>query len=204
MTLTTGGENATLVNGFNVTAGTPRLTAVSPGFAQQGQSLNVTVAGLFTAFVNSTTTADFGAGIAVNSVSVTSATTATVSLSISPLAAVRQPHRDADHRGAVDLIAGYGSFFAVTPGNAAIGQVTPRPGRQAESLTVTITGANTHVASGSTIVSFGTDITVTSLLVTSPTSATANLSISPLATLGARAVTATTLGDTRRRRTRSR
>ena len=57
MTLTTDGENATLANGFNVTAGTPRLTAVSPASGQQGQSLNVTVTGLFTSFANGTTTA---------------------------------------------------------------------------------------------------------------------------------------------------
>ncbi len=104
VTLTTDGENATLANGFNITAGTPRLTSVSPGSAQQGQTLDVTVTGLFTAFVNSTTTADFGSGITVNSVSVASATTATVNLSISPLATVGNRTVSADDRRAVGLV----------------------------------------------------------------------------------------------------
>ena len=96
--------------------------------------------GLFTAFVNNTTTADFGSGITVNSVSVASATTATVNLSISPLATVgnRTVTLTTGAQSASSLDAG--SFFAVTAGNAAIGQVAPSTGRQAESLTVTITG----------------------------------------------------------------
>ena len=76
VTLTTDGENATLLNGFNVIAGTPRVAQVLPASGQQGSTLSVAVTGQFTNFVNGTTTADFGAGITVNTVTVTSPTTA--------------------------------------------------------------------------------------------------------------------------------
>ena len=194
--LTTDGENAvSAANAFGILPGTPRLTALSPASGQQGQTLNVAVTGLFTAFVNGTTTADFGAGITVNSVNVTSATAATVNISISPLAspANRTVTLTTGAQSASSLDAG--SFFAVTAGSAAIAQVTPSSGRQAEGLSLTIAGSNTHFANGSTVLSFGNDITVTSVLVTSPTSLTADISISQFATLGAHAVTATTLGE---------
>ena len=173
----------------------PRLVAVSPVSGQQGQSLNVTVTGQFTSFVNGTTTADFGAGVTVNSVTVTSATTATVNISISPLASPgsRTITMTTGGQSASSLSAG--SFFDVTPSAAAIAQISPASGRQAENLSVTITGINTHFANGSTNIAVGNGITVTSVLVTSPTAVTANLSISPSAALGARAVTATTLGE---------
>ena len=133
VTLTTGGENAALVNGFNVIAGTARVTAVTPASGLQGQTLNVAVTGQFTAFVNGTTTASFGPGITVNSVTVSSATTAT-----------RQRHdrRPRRHRQrTVTLTTGAqiasslagGSFFSVTRGPAAITGISPASGRQAES-----------------------------------------------------------------------
>ena len=75
--LTTDGENAvSAANAFGILPGTPRLTALSPASGQQGQTLSLAVTGLFTGFVNGTTTADFGAGITVNTVTVTSTTAA--------------------------------------------------------------------------------------------------------------------------------
>ncbi len=126
---------------------------------------------------------------------VTSTTVATVNIAISPLAAVgnRTVTLTTGAQSASSLDAG--SFFAVTAGNAAVAQVSPSSGRQAENLTVTVTGTNTHLANGSTVMSFGGDITVTSVLVNSPTSATVNISVSPSASLGAHTVTATTLGE---------
>ena len=196
VSLTTDGENAvSAANAFAILPGTPRLTALSPASGQQGQTLSLAVTGLFTGFVNGTTTANFGAGITVNSVTVTSTTVATVNIAISPLAAVgnRTVTLTTGAQSASSLDAG--SFFAVTAGNAAVAQVSPSSGRQAENLTVTVTGTNTHLANGSTVMSFGGDITVTSVLVNSPTSATVNISVSPSASLGAHTVTATTLGE---------
>src|SRR5207237_7506023 len=71
MTLTTGTEVETFANAFTVAAGTPVLQTVNPGSGQQGQqSLSVNLTGQFTHFVQGTTTASFGAGITVVSLTV--------------------------------------------------------------------------------------------------------------------------------------
>ena len=194
--LITEGENAaSAVNAFGILPGTARLATVSPGSGQQGQTLSVAVVGQFTSFVNGTTTASFGPGITVNAVNVTSTTTANVNVTISALADVGSRTVTLTTGGQIASSLAAGSFFNVTRDTAAIAQVNPTNGRQAESLSVTITGANTHFASGSTIFSFGSGITVTSALVTSPTSATLNIAIAVGAEPGARIVTATTLGE---------
>src|SRR5204862_211565 len=83
VTLTTGTEVVTLTNGFTVAAGTPVLQTVNPGSGQQGQqNLSVNLTGQFTHFVQGTTTASFGAGITVVSLTVNSATAATTVVNI--------------------------------------------------------------------------------------------------------------------------
>ncbi len=175
-------------------AGQPALSSASPASGQQGTSLSVAVTGQFTGFINGTTTADFGAGITVTGVTVTSATAATVNVTISPLAAVG--NRTVTLTTGNEIASSTaGSFFTVTAGSATIASVSPASGRQSESLSLTITGTNTHFASGSTIVSLGGDISVTSLVINSPTSLTVGITIGQFATLGARDVTATTIGE---------
>ncbi len=82
--VTTGGEVAGVVNGFTVTPAppTPLLTLVVPNKGQPGANLRVTVKGQFTHFVPGVTTASFGAGITVNSTTVTDGTHATANLTI--------------------------------------------------------------------------------------------------------------------------
>src|SRR5207247_11242620 len=71
VTLTTGPHYTTLSRSFTVAAGTPVLQTVNPGSGQQGQqNLNVNLTGQFTHFVQGTTTASFGAGISVVSLTV--------------------------------------------------------------------------------------------------------------------------------------
>src|SRR5277367_5836219 len=72
---------------FGTTAGTPILTSLSPSSGQQGQqNLSVTITGKFTHWVQGTTTASFGSGITVNSLTVNSATSAKAGISISSTA----------------------------------------------------------------------------------------------------------------------
>ncbi len=195
VTLTTGGENAALVNGFNVIAGTARVTAVTPASGLQGQTLNVAVTGQFTAFVNGTTTASFGPGITVNSVTVSTATTATVNVTIGALADIGSRTVTLTTGAQIASSFAGGSFFSVARGPAAIAGISPASVRQAESASVTVTGTATNFASGSTSFNFGGGINVTSAQFNSPTSATLNIAVSAGAALGARTVTATTLGE---------
>jgi hypothetical protein len=64
------------------------ITSVTPNNGTQGQNLPVTVTDLNTHFVQGTTTADFGSGIIVNSVVVTSAVSMTANISIAGNAVV--------------------------------------------------------------------------------------------------------------------
>src|SRR5208337_560187 len=82
--------------------------------------------------------------------------------------------------------------FMVTNGTAAIIQLNPNSGLQGQTLNVAITGQYTHFAQGVSTASFGAGITVNSLTVADATDATANITISPTATPGARTVTVTT------------
>ena len=76
-----------------------------------------------------------------------------------------------------------------------LASVQPTTGAQGQTLSVTVTGQYTNFVQGNTTASFGAGITVNSVTVTSPASATVNVSVALQATLGARAVTMTTGGE---------
>jgi hypothetical protein len=81
--LSTGAKTDTLSNGFTVTSGTPVLLSATPNSAPQGQqNLSVTLTGQYTHWVQGTTTAGFGTGISVTSLTVNSATSATAVLNL--------------------------------------------------------------------------------------------------------------------------
>lgn len=72
----------------SVQGGIPALVSVSPNAGHQGQqSLSVTITGQFTQFAQGATTANFGAGVTVASLTVTGLNNATAVLNIDPAAA---------------------------------------------------------------------------------------------------------------------
>lgn len=191
VTLTTGTEVATLINGFTVTPGTPVLLSAAPNNGQQGQqSLSVAITGQFTHWVQGTTTASFGAGITVASLTVASATSATAVLNIAPTAAVGSQNVIlTTGTEVVTLVNGF-SISAATP---VLSSVAPNSGQQGQQgLPVTITGQYTHFVQGTTTASFGAGITVVSLTIGSATSATAVVNIASSATIGSQNVVLTT------------
>jgi uncharacterized repeat protein (TIGR01451 family) len=187
VTLTTSGETATLAGGFAVTAGVPVITAVNPSSGQQGkQSLSVAISGAFTHFVAGTTTASFGAGITVSSLTVASATSATAVINIDPSAAAGARNVTLSTGSEIAALTG---GFTVTPGTPVLTQVNPNTGAVGQQgLSVVVTGQFTHFVQGSTSASFGGGVGVVSLTVTSPTSFTAVLNISTGATPGPQTV----------------
>ncbi len=68
-------------------AGMPRIVSVSPASGAPGQTMDVSMVGDTTAFVNGVSVASFGADITVNSTTVISATTVTANITISSAAA---------------------------------------------------------------------------------------------------------------------
>ena len=94
-------SGVTLTSSFDTSPGTailiqpgPQLLSVTPATARAAQTLDVTISGISTTFVNGTTQASFGAGVSVNgaaaggagTVSVTNGQTAVAHLVIDPAA----------------------------------------------------------------------------------------------------------------------
>ena len=64
----------------------PQILSVAPATGTPGQTESVTITAAYTNFVQGSTTANFGAGITVGTIAVSSATTLTAQLTISPTA----------------------------------------------------------------------------------------------------------------------
>jgi RHS repeat-associated protein len=194
----TGSEVATAADPYMVTA----LASISPSTGQQGQqNLSVTLTGQFTNWVSgvprgSVTQASFGAGITVTSLTVNSPTSMTAVLNIDPSApAGPRPLTITNNVTGCDTQT-FSSGFTVTAGAPILESVNPNSGQQGQqNLSVVLTGNGTNWLQGTTTVSFGTGITVASLTVNSPSSATAVLNISASAAVGPQTVTITTGGE---------
>jgi hypothetical protein len=191
ITVTTGTEVVTLVDGFMVTAGAPILVTVKPNTGQQAQqNLRVDLTGQFTNWVQGVTTASFGAGITVNSLTISSATSATAVLSIDPAATLGA--RNVMLATNAEVVA-LNDGFTVLPGTPTLTNVNPNAGQPGQqNLSVSLTGQFTHWVQGTSTASFGAGITVASLTVNSATTATAVLNIDAAAATGVRTVTVTT------------
>ena len=85
--------------------------------------------------------------------------------------------------------------LCVSPGAAAIATVSPNAGPQGSTLTVQVTGSNTHFVQGITTASFGAGIATSNVVVTGPTTASVDLAVSTQAASGFRTATFTTLGE---------
>ncbi len=197
VTVTTGGETASLASGFTVTSpcaatqGTNLSllpNAVTPSQGVRGeQNMTIRIRGA-AGLVQGVTRADFGPEITVNSVTVTTANDAEVNISIPSTAHVTQQN-----------------FTLTTANNSARGQFEVLDGGSKHLFTLStataqcnfvgafpIGGQNTNFAQGITTVDFGPDITVENVTVTNSANLTAQLYIPPGATPGARTVTVTT------------
>ena len=200
VSLTTGGEVASIgvtgtgTVGFQVTPGNAIISVVSPPTGHQGdQNLSIALTGEYTHFVNGTSTASFGAGITVNSLTVSDATDAVANITISSSATIGSRNVTVTTGGETATRIG---GFSVLAGVPALVSVTPSSDGTGHTLNVTIVGQFTAFQSGSSTVSMGAGITVNSITNVTAAQLTANISIDPNATLGARDVSVTTSGST--------
>jgi hypothetical protein len=186
-TLRTSGETASLGNAFIVRPTTPTLNGASPVSGQQGQSLTVHLIGQYTNWSQGTTTVTFGEGITVGNVIVSNATTLDATITIGSLALVGGRTVTVTTGGEVVSA----NVFGVVASGAIITQATPQSGNQGQDIVLTITGQNTHWEQGLTQFAMsgaGGDIKINYVLINGSTSATAGITISPTATLGARSI----------------
>jgi hypothetical protein len=132
------------------------LTSATPGSGQQGATLNVALVGVSTNFAQGTTTASFGAGITVNTVTVGDATHATANITIAVGAATGARNVTATTGGEVVTLP---NGFSVTPQVPA--SLTLNPGASGQGaqvttpfatpLSVTVKDAFNNAVSGVTV-----------------------------------------------------
>jgi len=128
--LATNAEVVTLNNAFTVNTGMPVVAQVNPNTGLQGQqNESLTITGMFTHWVQNTTTAMFsGTGVSVVSVTVNSATSATVVINIDPAAAATARNVTMTTNAEVVTL---NNGFTVINGTPAITQVNPTPASRA-------------------------------------------------------------------------
>ena len=162
VTVSTGGEIATLNNSVTVTGATPYLISVAPSSGVQGQTLDVILTGnayttfapgVYTPPFNGPINADFTGEITVNKITVSSASSVDVNITISPNANVGGiiATLTQNPSGGATLFQ-FG--FSVTPSSASITNVTPTCVPQGGQLTLSVTGFNTLWVQGTTMAAF--------------------------------------------------
>ncbi|MDF1563838.1 MAG: lamin tail domain-containing protein [Deltaproteobacteria bacterium] len=167
----------------------PRVEAVNPATGNQGQTLGVTLSGLYTDFLAAAPSVDFGPDITVSNVSALGATTLTATLDIGPFATLGP--RGVTVTTGAEVAPSAAPVFEVLP-RPAIVTVTPATAFQGDTLYVTLEGINTSWLAGISTASFGAGVTVRSLTVNGPASAVAQIAIDPAASPGSRDVAVTT------------
>ncbi len=194
VTLTTGGEVATILGGFTVTTGSPQISAVNPPTGNQGETnQNVTITGLFTSFVNGTSVASFGSDITVNSTTVTGPTLAVANITISNTAALGSRNVTVNTSGQIASITG---GFTVLAGIPALTTVSPTMGQAGTTVNLVVNGAFTTFQQGFTSVSLGDGIVTNFVTVNSTTQLTANITVPSNASVGNTYVSVTANGQT--------
>jgi hypothetical protein len=119
------------------------ISTVTPAIGEPGQTLSVAVTGVFSNFLQDSTVASFSAGITVNSTTVTSATQATVNITIAGNAGGGA--RSVTMTTGVEVATLTNGFTVQIP----VLSVSPNSGSQGQqSLSVLITGQFTHFAQG--------------------------------------------------------
>ena len=172
------------------------ITSVSPGAGTVGTVVsNVAVTGSYTTFTAGTPTVSFGAGITVSGVTVVSDTSLIVG-SVSIAAGATPGARNVQVTNGATTATLTSGFVVSASAAKSFSSITPNVGTQGQTLTVSIVGANTHFAAGVTTANFGDNVYVNGgVQVTDQTHATANITVSPTAVPGWRAVTVVTGGE---------
>ncbi|HEX3744685.1 MAG TPA: hypothetical protein VHW09_12170 [Bryobacteraceae bacterium] len=138
VTIAAGGDSVGRVAAFTVTSGSAAISSLDPGSAGPGTTASIAVNGANTSFQQGATTASFGAGVTVNSVTVQSQTSATVNISVDPAATLglrTVTLRTGDETAVLDNVFGVGFPAVLTSiSPTAVGVGLPS--------TIRVTGSN--------------------------------------------------------------
>jgi len=185
-----GGGPTSLAGAFTVNNPLPGLASMAPAAGNRLQTLDVVLTG--TSYISGVTTVSFGPDIAVNNANVTSPTSLTANITIAATAAPGPRDVTVTNPGPGGGPTTLAGAFTVNNPAPGLASIAPGAGNRLQTLDVVLTGAD--YISGATTVSFGPDIALNNIIVTSPTSLTANITIAGTAMTGLRDVTVTNPG----------
>jgi hypothetical protein len=190
VTVTSSTETARGIGALQITAASavPAILSVSPSTGTAGTTEDVRISGAATQFT-AASTASFGPGVTVDSLTVQSPTSAVARVTIAPGAAIQFNDVTVQNatRAHAFLVA------APAPAVARLTGASPAAGRRGTTVDVQLTGAATAFAAGISAGSVsGTGVQVLSTSVTSATSARVRLRIAADAPLGFRDLKVTT------------
>jgi hypothetical protein len=195
-----GTETAKLVSAFNLADPTQShtITAVSPAFGTQGQTLNVAITAVGTHFVQGVTIGNFGDGVEMDSpLTIVDSTHAIANITISNTTYVgyRTVTMQTNGEFAVSVLTAQGNpIFQIGANNATLVSVSPNVEPQGFSGQITLTATGTHFLQNATQVSIG-GVIVGDVNVTSPTTAIAEVAVPAAAPIGLQNVTVSTGGE---------
>jgi len=191
ITVRTGSEVAVGVGLFAVGSGTALITNVNPASGDRSQTVNVTITGTSSHFVQGQSAVKLSkAGVEASNVTVIDSTHLTATFTIAANAVPGS--------STVTVVTGSDkavgtSSFTVAPSLPSIARVSPAAGQQGQTITgVAITGTYTRFTQGTPAVTFSNPgITATNIVVGDDTHLTATLNIAANA-----AAAASTVSDT--------
>lgn len=137
VTVTTASQTQSATALFSVSAGPAAISALQPSAGSAGVTLDVTVTGSQSNFKQGLTTANFGAGVTVNSVQVSSLTQSIANITIAANAALSA--RTVILTTGGESAATVPNAFQVTPGLPVITSIAP-PGGPANQTVSNIQG----------------------------------------------------------------
>jgi len=187
------------INAFSVRAANPHIEATPNNVPEGQQGVTIVLTGYDTSFQPGVTTADFGPGITVVSLTVNSGTAATAVINVDPAATLGprplQLATNNEHAYALIISPGMatpGSAFSVRPSNPHVAANPTDVPQGQQGVTIALTGYDTSFQPDVTTADFGSGITVVSLTINSGTAATAVINVDPGARVGPRPLQLTT------------
>ncbi len=186
-----GGITVTPRIQLDVATAMPEVATITPDAGDPGSTIQVTITATDTHFIDGLTTADFGAAITVNRITVTGSTAAVVEIAIAP-SAVPGVRRVALTTG--NEVVSKADGFTVNTGGPAptISTIEPDSGDPGQTIQVRISATNTHFIAGKTSADFGAGTTVDAVTVTAANLLTVTLTVDADADAGERTVRLTT------------
>ncbi|HEY0680206.1 MAG TPA: T9SS type A sorting domain-containing protein [Chitinophagaceae bacterium] len=182
--------------GFNILMGifSPTITHIEPPKGPAGGTIALTINGTGTHFNAGTAITFSDPAVVATDITILSPEKLTAIVNINPAAplGLKDVTANTDVGGSMETAKGKGILNVVSPPSTpTILSISPGQGKQGETLTVKVTGINTHWDNTS-VLNLGSGVTILSTTIITPTLMEANIRVSGAALAGYRNVVVTT------------